>query len=252
MRQGFKISRVNHRRTVTATKCWMRLAIVVLLLLAVVIISYWIYTRLNQSNIIKIQGANFNNNGISTTPITPSAIDNYKVPATHPRLLIIPSLQINARVSSLGALPPHNGGQQLDAPKNIYDVGWYDCTINPIAANRCATPKLPNDHNTTAAGLIDGHSCEGYPMTCVFNNLARLQKGATITLQLGDASNINYVVQEVDTASLNQVDMNKMLKPIVSGRNGLNLITCAGDWTTKDSRGRATMNQRVEVYAIQQ
>ena len=89
-------------------------------------------------------------------------------------------------------------------------------------------------------------------MTCVFNNLARLQKGATITLQLGDASNINYVVQEVDTASLNQVDMNKMLKPIVSGRNGLNLITCAGDWTTKDSRGRATMNQRVEVYAIQQ
>ena len=61
---------------------------------------------------------------------------------------------------------------------------------------------------------------------------------------------MNYDVKEVDTLPLSQVDMSKMMQPIVSGKDGLNLITCTGGWTEKDSRGQATPSSRVEVYAI--
>ena len=223
--------------------------IIIVLMIIGTIIGYVIYSQMVQSNVVKQQKETFRESKISVQPISQRDINNYKVQANYPRILIIPSLGIDARMTPLGLLASQNGSQQLDAPKNVYDTGWYDCTINPVANRRCATKKLPNDNNIAIANLVDGHSCEGYNVPCVFNKLAQIKVGAMITIEIGDGTKLNYVVREVDIVPLSQVDMEKMMKPIENGHEGLNLITCAGSWTAKDSRGRDSMNQRVEVYA---
>lgn len=227
-----------------------RIIIAIALSIIIIAVGCAIYATLSKSNFANLQQATFDDDKVSVQPISQRDIDNYKVQSNYPRMLTISSLGVNARMAPLGLLAPQNGTQQLDVPRNVYDTGWYDCTINPVAAKRCATKKLPGDQNIATASLIDGHSCEGYNVPCVFNKLSRIQVSATITVELGDGEKLNYTVKEVDVVPLAQVDMAKMMRPIESGRDGLNLITCAGNWTAKDSRGHNSMDQRVEVYAV--
>jgi LPXTG-site transpeptidase (sortase) family protein len=179
--------------------------------------------------------------------------DNYTVPAAYPRYLHIPEIDVDqARILGLGVLKPDkDGGQQLDSPKNIYDTGWYNCTINPVAANKCATPTLPGGGDTNQAAVIDGHTCDDGEK-CVFNNLSKLKKGDTVTVERGDGSKLNYTVDLVEIKKLADVDMSKVMRPIESGTEGLNLITCIGQWTATDSHGVPTMDERVIVYTTLQ
>jgi hypothetical protein len=252
MPEQLKISRKNSRKNANKRKLLTAVFVAIILIIAVTL-GYFIFANFakNQTT-TRIQQAAFDSDGVDTKPIAKSEIGNYHVAANYPKMLVIPSIGVNARMAPLGLLAPQNNSPQLDVPKNIYDTGWYDCTINPIAANKCSRKKLPNDGNFTTANLIDGHSCEGYNLPCVFNNLAKLKTDAQITVELGDGSKLNYVVKEVDVVPLAEVDMNKMMKPIGAGQDGVNLITCAGDWVAKDSRGHNTPDQRVEIYAIKQ
>jgi LPXTG-site transpeptidase (sortase) family protein len=179
--------------------------------------------------------------------------DNYTVPAAYPRYLHIPEIGVDqARILGLGVLKPDkDGGQQLDSPKNIYDTGWYNCTINPVAANKCATPTLPGSGDTNQAAVIDGHTCDDGEK-CVFNNLSKLKKGDTVTVERGDGSKLDYAVDLVEIKKLADVDMNKVMRPFQSGTEGLNLITCIGQWTATDAHGVPTMDERVLVYTTLQ
>jgi len=187
---------------------------------------------------------------LETKPVTEQDKDTYTVAPAYPRYLTIDAAGIKkARVMALGLLKPDSSGaQQIDAPKNIYDVGWWNCQINPVASKKCAQPILPGGGDTSSAAVIDGHSCTG--QNCVFNNLPKLKAGDKIVVERGDGTTVNYTVREVDIVPLNQIDMNRLMKPLAAGREGLNLITCAGSWTAKDAQGVPTMDKRVMVFAI--
>jgi sortase (surface protein transpeptidase) len=151
-----------------------------------------------------------------------------------PRYMSIPKLGIDkARVVELGTKGENN---QLEDPQNIHDAGWY---------RESALPGAPTD--TTYAGLYDGHNT-GINQKGIFYTLGRLVTGDTITIERGDGATFNYTVQEVETPLLEEVDMAKMQKSFDPAVEGLNIITCGGDW----DKGRQTYTHRVTVRAILQ
>ena len=201
---------------------------------------------------IDTQHKSLKKDGVSIETVSDNDVKSHSADQKSPKTLNIPSLGIYSRVLPLGLLAPNNNVQQLDVPKNISDSGWYDCTINPVAANRCAQKKLPNDGNTEFANLIDGHSCEGFSYKCVFNDLSKVKENSEIIIELGSGEKITYKVKRVIAVPLSEVDMAAMMRPITKGGEGLNIITCAGNWTAKDSRGQETLDKRVEVFAIKE
>ena len=88
--------------------------------------------------------------GLSHDEVTDEEKTNHTVDgADKPKLLSIPAAGVqNARVQEIGLLSPSsNGSQQMDAPQNVHDVGWYNCQINPIESKRCANYVSPAGTN---------------------------------------------------------------------------------------------------------
>lgn len=168
---------------------------------------------------------------IDETPITPGAIDAHTVPASHPRYISMPSLGIDkARVVSIG-LTKQN---LLDTPKNIGDTAWF---------NKSATPGMG-----TGAVVIDGHN-GGATRDGIFAKLASLNNGDLITIERGDGKKISYAVAENRTMSLEQANdqgMKDMMNSIDLSKEGLSLITCAGNWVPRDK----VFDKRVMVRAV--
>ncbi|MDO4271732.1 MAG: class F sortase [Candidatus Saccharibacteria bacterium] len=168
-----------------------------------------------------------------------------------PRLISIAKAGVNqARIQEVGLLAPSaDGSQQMDVPKNIHDVGWYNCQINPIVENRCDNYVAPASDNTVNATVMDGHSCGGAATGCVFDKVGQLTAGDEIVVEIGNGSTVTYVIDLVEIVDLADVDMTKVMKPYQKDTPGLNLITCDGTWTSRDSRGVTTMNKRIVVYS---
>ena len=168
---------------------------------------------------------------VDETPVTQKMINEYKVPASHPRYISIPALGIkNARVQSVG-LTENN---VLDTPKNISDTAWY---------NKSATPG-----QGYGAVIIDGHN-GGISRDGVFAGLDKLKNGDEITIERGDGEIFTYEVTENKTESLkdaNTSGMQRLMKPYDTSKEGLGLITCAGKWVPRDK----VFDKRILVRAI--
>ncbi|RYX78840.1 class F sortase [bacterium] len=168
---------------------------------------------------------------IDETPITPAQVDAHAVPASHPRYISMPSLGIDkARVVSVG-LTKQN---LLDTPKNIADTAWFE---------KSATPGMG-----AGAVVIDGHN-GGITRDGVFAKLASLNNGDVITIERGDGKKISYAVAENKTMSLqdaNTKGMKDMMNSIDLNKEGLSLITCAGNWVPRDK----VFDKRVMVRAV--
>lgn len=191
--------------------------------------------------------------GITKDKVSDKDKDQYKVDAPDkPRLLTIAKAGVTrARVQQIGLLSPSaDGSQQMDAPKNINDAGWYNCQINPVASKRCAGYSSPAINNTQTAAVIDGHSCGGGK--CVFDNIDKLASGDAIEIEMGSGEKVTYLVKKVEVVKLADLDMTKVMTSFQLGQPGLNLITCDGSWSSRDSRGVRTMDKRVVVYSIRQ
>ena len=228
------------------------LAILVLLLAALAgfLVMQYLGSDTHQTKIVQ---QHFSDESISIAPVTPQQRNSYKVAPDRPRYISIPTLGINqARVMALGVKTPNkNGQQQLDVPKNINDVGWYDCQINPVANKRCSRPTLPGGGDTNTAMIMAGHTCFSRTMRCVFDKISNLKSGDQIIIERGDGQKINFAVRRVDVLKLADVDMSKAIQPIEAGKEGLTLITCAGTYRgTKDANGVPTADKRVLVYAV--
>ena len=189
--------------------------------------------------------------GLSHDEVTDEEKANHAVDgADKPKLLSIPAAGVqNARVQEIGLLSPSsNGSQQMDAPQNVHDVGWYNCQINPIESKRCANYVSPaGTNNLSKAAVMDGHSCSGDG--CVFDGLVNLKSGDEINVTMGDDSVVTYVVDYVQVVDLADLDMEQAMTVYQPGKAGLNLITCDGSWSSQDSRGVRTMDRRVVVYS---
>jgi LPXTG-site transpeptidase (sortase) family protein len=166
--------------------------------------------------------------GVDGTKKTPEQHAAYAVPADHPKNLIIDSLGVNANVLPMGTL---NDGA-LDAPKTAWDVGWYEKSA------------LPGTND--GALLIDGHVNDRLGKPGVFYGIDSLKSGDDLSIERGDGAMYTYSVVRVEQKPLADVDMAKMQRSITPGKEGLNLITCGGEYD--DARG--SYDDRVLVYAV--
>lgn len=164
----------------------------------------------------------------STTKPTSQAVRSYAVAPNLPRYIDIGSLSVHARVMSMGV----TASNQLRAPTNVHDAGWY---------NASAQPGQPG------AMLVDGH-ISSWKTKGVFYGINKLKAGAPIKITRGDGKVFTYVVTSVEVKDADKVDMASLLLSADQSKPGLNLISCFGDVIP----GTNEFNKRVIVRAVLQ
>ncbi len=155
-----------------------------------------------------------------TKPI--NACDDYKVEAFLPRLITIDSIKVSGCVQRVG-IDQHNA---IAVPTNIHLAGWY---INST---------LPGDKGVS---IIDGHVLGRYD-DAIFAKLKNMQKGDIIRIQFGDSSWKNFETIDVNTYQTDEVTP-KLIEPIDGVDKQLNLITCAGTYSSQSK----TYDKRIIV-----
>jgi LPXTG-site transpeptidase (sortase) family protein len=203
--------------------------VAILVLTASVVAGFFIVRHvLSDAHENKLFEQQFSELNISTTPISEEERDEYTVAPELPRYIYIPAAGVDkARMVALGVKSPgKDNQQQLDAPKNIDDVGWYDCRINPIADKRCGQATLPGANIIDTATILTGHTCFSRTMNCVFDKISMLKRGDTIIIERGDGKKLGYAVKKVEVIKLEDVDMRKAMRPIESDKEGLTLMVC--------------------------
>ena len=200
--------------------------------------GFYLYVNFIQTkDISSSSGQTVASHEVDETEVTQEKKDDYQVPnPSFPRYLSIPSLKIsNARVVQIGTIK--NTGQ-LDSPKSIYDAGWYTKSGLPGAGK--------------GAVLIDGHN-GGPTKGGIFENLGSLSKGSEIIIERGDGQRITYQVADNREMSVedinnesNPLGMKTMLNSMDPKKEGLDMITCVGDW----DYSKNTFNKRVMLRAV--
>ncbi len=155
----------------------------------------------------------------------PDSISSYKVAADLPRVISIEKIKVKSRVLALGV----KSNNELKAPVNIYDTGWY---------LESAKPGAPG------AMLLDGH-VTGPTQKGIFYDLKKLVAGDIITIERGDGKTFDYKVVSSKVYNKDKVDMAAALTPIEAGKPGLNLITCAGSFNAQSDQ----YEDRLVVFA---
>lgn len=208
---------------------WIIGAVLVALLVAAGWFGYRYYTTGEQPPIPVAFAAV--NPEVDESDVTSKQKDSHEVPANLPRYISIPVLGVeNARVMSVGV--KSNG--ELDTPKNIFDVGWYDKSATPGSGS--------------SAMLLDGHN-GGPTKGGVFEKLPDLKLGDQITMERGDGKKFTYEVAENKTLSLDDLNsggMKRMSESASDVAEGLNLISCTGNWVP----AKSTYDQRVTIRAV--
>ncbi len=164
----------------------------------------------------------------SETKPSDDKVDSYK-PADRqaPRYVRIPKINVSSRVLTLGV----DEKGRMQAPNNIHDAGWYEQSARP---------------GSGGAVLLDGH-VSGKINSAVFKNLKTLVPGDEIEIERGDGQKFKYKVVTSKDYPVDQLDMVKALISVQPGVNGLNIITCSGDFNASNQ----SFNQRLLVQAVQ-
>lgn len=176
-------------------------------------------------------------NNVDETEVTEEDKNKHTVPADYPRYISVPALGVDrARVVNIGLI---SGTKQLDSPISIFDAGWYTKSSKP--------------GTNEGALLIDGHN-GGPSKGGIFDKLSGLSTGSEIIVERGDGQKFTYKVvsnKQLTLAEANDKSnpdgMSTMLESAESGKQGLNIITCVGNWVAAQN----TFDQRVMLRAIQ-
>lgn len=210
------------------------LAVIVLLLTAYVAYDTWLTnTRAEAvlssppSSSTNPEGWNKDDEGKDESEVPESALANYRVEASLPRALYIDKLDVAARVMPMSV----NTDGSIQAPKNIFDAGWYNGSVKP---------------GETGAMFIDGHA-SGATRQGLLAYLDKLVEGDEIVVEKGSGEKLTYKVTHVETVPLADVDMRKVLLPYDNASKALNLMTCTGKWLPLEK----TYDHRVIVYTEQ-
>ena len=161
-----------------------------------------------------------------TKPAT-AAVGNYTVAASLPRMLTISKLKVAARMMPMSV----NTDGSIQAPRNIYDAGWYTGSVKP---------------GEVGAMFIDGHA-SGATREGLFAYLDTLEEGDTLQVEKGDGTKLTYKVVHKEIAPLDGLDMKKMLLPYGNALRGMNLMTCTGKWV----ESQKTYDHRVLIWTEQ-
>ena len=145
---------------------------------------------------------------------TEEEVREYTVAPDRPRYLSISKLGINkARILTMGV----NAKGELDTPRNIFDVGWYEASGKP---------------GLGGTAIIDGHN-GGPHVHGVFKNLPSLVKGESIEIERGDGVVFRSSVIENNAISLDESDeyMATAAQSPEADKESVTLITCTGEWS---------------------
>ena len=145
---------------------------------------------------------------------TEQEVREYTVAPDRPRYLSVSKIGVNkARILPMGV----NASGELDTPRNIFDVGWYEASGKPGQGGTM---------------VIDGHN-GGPHVLGVFKNLPNLVKGDIITVERGDGVIYNYEVVENQSVPLSEADayMSTAAKSPELGKESVTLISCTGEWS---------------------
>ncbi|CAN5709118.1 hypothetical protein BH23PAT2_BH23PAT2_02840 [soil metagenome] len=156
-----------------------------------------------------------------------SAVEQHEVAPNHPRYIRINSIDMEARVHSLGV----DSTNQLLVPESIFDVGWYNGS------------RLPGQTGAVVMnGYVSGPSTRG-----VFYYLKALVVGDTIEIERGDGEIYQYEVVKKEAVPFDNFEVSSVLVPFVSGKNGLNLVTYDGRFNVLTG----DYQDRLVVYAVE-
>lgn len=153
-------------------------------------------------------------------------IRSYRVADNLPRFLTIGSIGVYTKVLPVGL----SSNNEILTPKNIYNVGWYQGSSKP---------------GQRGAIFINGH-VSGPTKRGVFYNIKKLNIGDIVKLESGNAELFEYRVVHKEEVPVTEVDMNKVLLSYDIDKQGLNLMTCGGEFDKKSS----SYNKRTIVYAV--
>jgi len=164
----------------------------------------------------------------STEKPSDAVVRNYAVSPNLPRYIEIAKLGVHSRVMSMSV----DRKNELQAPANVYNAGWYNASAQP---------------GQMGAMLIDGHSGIGN-FKGIFHDIGKLIAGDIITITRGDGAKFDYKVVRSETVDESKVNMSSLLVSADTAKPGLNLITCAGDQIP----GTFQLKQRTMVFAVLQ
>ena len=145
---------------------------------------------------------------------TEEEVHEYTVAADRPRYLTVERLGVNnARILPMGI----NAKSELDTPRNIFDVGWYESSSKPGQGGTM---------------VIDGHN-GGPHVHGVFKNLPDLVVGDEVKVERGDGTVFRYKVVENKSVLLSEADkyMSTAMKSPEAGKESVTLISCTGEWS---------------------
>ncbi len=148
--------------------------------------------------------------------------------------LIIPSIGVDASMSSAVVTLNDSGEAVLPNPSGPTDVVWYDFSNFPGMGGRPG-----GGGNTVVSGHVDYHDYG----PAVFWNLDKLNPGDEIDITLSDGSTYKYSVQWNKTIDPDSTAWNDIVASTT--QESLTMITCAG---TFDSSSRS-YNERRVVWA---
>jgi len=152
----------------------------------------------------------------TSVPVAPAP------PLAAPARLMIPSLNLDAQVEAIGV----DSSGAMDAPHNIWDVGWYRGGPSPGA---------PGD------AVIDGHlGLPGWPL--VFSGLARVAIGDDVVVVLADGTRNRFNVTSLQSWPATSHPTGLFS---ADGEPRLSLITCTGAY----ERASQTYADRLIVEA---
>jgi LPXTG-site transpeptidase (sortase) family protein len=152
-------------------------------------------------------------------------VRSYNVAPDMPRYIIIPSINVHARILHIGL----DKDGEMQTPSKIHDTGWYTGSSKPGSG--------------LGASIIDGHVA-GATQNGVFYDLKSLKSGDVVTVEKGDGSRVDYQVVRKEILDTDKVDMNKMFKTANEDKHGLNLISCTGNFDSKTK----TYSQRIMIF----
>ena len=145
---------------------------------------------------------------------TETEVQEYTVAPDRPRYLTIERLGVkNSRILPMGI----NNKGELDTPRNIFDVGWYESSDKPGQGGTM---------------VIDGHN-GGPHVYGVFKKLPDLVNGDIVQVERGDGAIFKYKVVENVSVPLSESDkyMATATRSPEVGKESVTLISCTGEWS---------------------
>lgn len=164
---------------------------------------------------------------LDESEVTDTMLSNHLVDSVAPRIVRIPSLDVEARIKRVGV----SLNAEPIAPTNIYDVGWFESAGTPGSDN---------------LSLLNGHTV-GPTKSGVFNNLHTIQEGAIIEVERGDGTKITYVVKRISSYSSSEIDINTAFRPFNESQATLNIITTPIRYNLSSSPEKRVVVSAVEV-----